>query len=357
MTGNYSDLVDELKSKDPTLSWHEIAQLTNQYSGEQARSKYRRHKKSRNAKDPQPITPDETLMVSYLDKKSKMNLDWRELIDLAATAQNINKDLDDTQRTADVRRKTDKPIGIVYTGDWHLGDQATDHVQWAHDMELILDSKELFMVDLGDDRQNARSFKQLSVVLGQALSPKQQAHLLRSIVDELTSKGKLLAKVDGNHDVEWDQRLFGEALQGYLLERMQAPRFVNKGLLKLTVGDELYTNLLFHKSRFSSFLRTTHGAYREHQLSYPADVVAGGHDHVPGFELLPSYQIARDAGMPFGGMSYLVKVGTYQDSEFGWKYFHNGGRPMNITIVFWPNEHRMQPFWSPEDAIRYIRTF
>jgi hypothetical protein len=357
MTGNYADLVDELKLKDSKLSWHEIAELTNQHSGEQARSKYRRHRKSRSVPEIQADMKYENSMVEFLDKKEKIDVDWRELINLAATSQDINKDLDQTQRTAEIRIKTNKPIGIMYTGDWHLGDQATDHTQWARDMEMLLDSKELFMIDLGDDRQNARNFKQLSVVLSQVLSPPQQAHLLRSIVDELTEKEKLLAKVDGNHDVEWDQRLFGEALQSYLLTKMRAPRFKNKGLLKLTVGDELYTMTLFHKSRFSSFLRAGHGAYREHQLTYPADIVAGAHDHIPAFEILPSYQLARDAGMPFGGMSYLIKVGTYQDSDFGWKYFHNGGRPMNTTIVLWPDEHRMQPFWSPEDAIRFIRTF
>jgi len=31
--------------------------------------------------------------------------------------------------------------------------------------------------------------------------------------------------------------------------------------------------------------------------------------------------------MGFGGETYLIKCGTYQDSEFGWRYFGNGGRP------------------------------
>lgn len=356
----YVDYIDQLKAQKPNISWNEIAKLLGEMNGEQVRSKYRRAKKN---PDHSPHTPTsephayEQEMVEFLDKKHKLSTPWQDLLNLAVTGQVINDQLDDTQRTADIHIHTQKPIAVVFTGDWHLGDTATDHVRWAADIRTILEHERVFMIDVGDDRQNARNFRSLSVVLSQVLSPKQQAQLLRSIVDELTDKHKLLAKVDGNHDVEWDQRLFGEALQGYLLEKMDAPRFPNKGLLKLTVGQETYTILLFHKSRFSSFMRNTHGAYREYQLGFPADVVAGGHDHVPGFELINSYQMAREAGLPFGGMTYLIKCGTYQDSEYGWKYFHNGGRPVNITVIFWPDQHRMQVFFNTEDALQFLDTF
>jgi hypothetical protein len=76
----------------------------------------------------------------------------------------------------------------------------------------------------------------------------------------------------GNHDVEFDERIFGQALQYYLLQNMKAPRFQNRGLLNLGVGNEIYTLYLFHKSRFRSVFRPAHGAYREYQFGYPADV-------------------------------------------------------------------------------------
>ena len=34
-----------------------------------------------------------------------------------------------------------------------------------------------------------------------------------------------------------------------------------------------------------------------------------------------------EPGMGFGGETYLIKCGTYQDSEFGWRHFGNDGRP------------------------------
>ena len=102
------------------------------------------------------------------------------------------------------------------------------------------------MIEVGDDRQNMRSFRHLSSVLNQVLSPKHQAHMIRGVVEDLTANDKLLAKVGGNHDEEFDQRIFGEALQGYLLEKMKAPRFKNRGLVYLTVGDPyLYSTWIY----------------------------------------------------------------------------------------------------------------
>jgi hypothetical protein len=72
---------------------------------------------------------------------------------------------------------------------------------------------------------------------------------------------------------------------------------------------------------------------------------------------MPSYQLARDANMGFGGGTYLIKVGTYQDSNYGWKYYHNGGKPARICVVLWPEEHRMAPFFSMNDASRFLETF
>ena len=294
--------------------------------------------------------------IIFEDKKVAEDIGWREYVDLALKAQDINKRSSDIQRTASITIKTDKPIAITYTSDWHLGDGATDHASWLSDMEMMINCPYLYMIDLGDDRQNAKTFKVLSVVLGQVLSPKQQARLVKNLIDELTEKKKLLAKVGGNHDEEFDERLLGEALQSYLLAKIKAPRFSNRGLLKLKIGKETYTNLLLHKSRYSSFLRTNHGNMREHQLSYPADIVASGHNHAPGFEIFNRYELARDAGLPFGGESFLIKTGTYQDSSYGWKYFHGGGMG-NPTVILFPDRHKKLIFMDAKDAIDYLSLY
>ncbi len=294
--------------------------------------------------------------VIFADKKIAEDVDWREFTKLAETVRDIEDRVDNTQRIANIDIETKKPFAIMFTSDWHLGDKGTDHKKWREDIEFVLSAKNLGLIDLGDDRQNMRQFFNLAGVLGQVLSPDQQAIMLRGVVDELTRKNKLIAKVGGNHDEEFDERIFGQALQHYLLENMAAPRFRNRGLIKLTVGETLYSILVFHKSRFKSFLRRTHGAMREHQLSFPADVIAGGHDHEPGMEHFYHYNLAREAGYNFGGETFLIKVGTYQDSDYGWRYFHGSAPPQNYTLVFYPDVHKIVAFTDARDAVTFMRT-
>jgi len=39
--------------------------------------------------------------------------------------------------------------------------------------------------------------------------------------------------------------------------------------------------------------------------------------------------------MGFGDEACLIRCGTCRNSDFGWRYFGNGGRPMNPTVVLW----------------------
>ena len=293
----------------------------------------------------------------FADKKQKEDVNWREFAKVADSNKAFRERISTSQRTAKVLIKTKCPIAVMFSGDWHLGDRYVDYETWVSDIEFLLSHDNLYMVDVGDDRQNLRVFRHLAAVFQQVLSPKQQAHMLRSVIEDLTAKDKLLAKVGGNHDEEFDQRIFGEALQSYLLEKMKAPFFPNRGLVFLTVGDIEYSMLLFHKSRYKSYLRRTHGAMREHQLSYPADIIAGGHDHQPGMEHLHHYSLADQEDRGFGGETIFIKVGTYQDSDYGWRYFSNGGMVGNYTVVLFPDQKKMIPFTNPRDAVAFLKSW
>lgn len=345
--------VEELRLEEPGLTWEAMAKQLGFSTGEALRSEYRRRKADEQIDEIETDKPK----IEFLHSGGGEAPDWRELAERSAVISEKRSKISPLIKSTRAYIATKSPIGIVFSGDWHLGSSGLDYKKWLKDMETIMSNDKLFLVDLGDDRQNMRSFKDLSGVLEQVMTPKEQALFMRGLVNELTDTNKLLCKVDGNHDVEFDERIFGEALQWYLMENMKAPRFKNKGLLFLEVGDETYSMYVFHKSRFRSIFRAAHGAFREWQFGYPADVVAGGHDHTPGFEMLPNYQVAREAGMGFGGLTFLIKIGTYQESKYGYKYFHNGGAPEAITIVLWPDTHKMQAFLSIEDAARFIDTY
>lgn len=343
------DIIDELVAEHGR-SWVKISEIIGEHP-EKLRSIYRRKVQADTTTD-----PDKDLQaIEFRDKKTQELPPWRDLVDHAINGESINEDLEFRQRTAEIRINTDKPVIVVYTGDWHLGDGATDHKRWLKDIDMIINTPNAYLVDLGDDYQNMRSFKSLSAVLNQVLTPPQQAAMMKSLVLELTSQNKIIAKIGGNHDEEFDLRLFGEAVQAYLYEKMNAPIFPNRGLVHLSVGKQTYTNLLFHKSRFRSILRPAHGAYREWQLGYPAEVVVGAHDHTPAFEVFWAHQVgyARERDQSNGEV-FLIKIGTYQDSEFGYRYFHGGGFPLNPAVVYYPNKHKKVAFLNVEDAIKFL---
>lgn len=338
-------------AREAGLSWAEIAVEYGFVSADAARMQFRRARAR-----PEVPANDDLLdpALLILDRKEVCPLGWRELLDLAQRTQAANAAVEDSQEFCQLHIDSDEPIAVMYSGDWHLGGRV-DYDSWAADIEFVLNTDGLYLVDLGDDIDNMRSFRDLSAVLSGSLSPKQQVVLLTGLIDELTAKEKLLAKVSGNHDEEFDERLFGQSIQGYLLRNMRAPRFRNRGLLKLTVGTTTYTNLLFHKSRFSSFMRAAHGNYREYTMHFPADVVAGAHTHAPGVEAIWHYTEARRHGFDFGGMSLLIKVGSPAKSAYGWRYFHHESYA-SPTVVYWPHEHKKLWFLDPRDAVQFIRS-
>lgn len=354
----------ELRAQNPEATWKQLGEMCG-LSREQYRKRYHKlvggnfkEEDAAELKD-DPTEKDLSDFVTiFHDKREKKDVNWRELLRVAQINQKVKGDLSDTQTSADVTIDTSEPIIVTLQGDWHLGHAAVQYDQWSRDIELIIETPGVFMIDLGDSYNNMRTFKTLSAVLSQVLPPDMQAAMFKSIVDELTSRGKLLAKVDGNHDAEFDERIFGEQLQSYLLANMKAPRFPNRGLLNLHVGKETWRLLLFHKSRFRSIINPTHGAIREYQMDFPADIVAGGHDHVPAASIVYSNMRAATVGAGFGGESFLIKVGTYQHdtSGFGYRYFHDGGIPVFFSVVFDPSNRKKYLFSDLGDAISWRKS-
>ena len=211
--------VREIIAEEPRLTWNQIGKRLGE-DPEKLRSLYRRARKkdedfpkkgSQDLFDNDEYLEEEDYLTCE-DKKYAEKIDWRELISHAEKGVEINERLSVTQKIAHMSLKTDEPIAVVYTGDWHLGSNITNYLEWRKDMQFIMDTDNLYMVTLGDDNENMRNFKTLKTVLSQVLSPPQQVSLMFSLIDELTSKNKLLAKISGNHESEFDERLFGQSL-------------------------------------------------------------------------------------------------------------------------------------------------
>jgi hypothetical protein len=352
-------LLSEIKHyRNNGSSWQKTAILVGHDNGDTLRKYYSKY--SHLVEDDIDTGDDEQdeyyAHVKFEDSKNdgENPVPWRDILAHAEAGAELSDRLDTTQETANVSIDTKGPIAVCYTSDWHLGDIAVDYQRWKQDIQMILDTPNMYIITLGDLYENMRSFKFLATVLNQAINAKQQVKLLTGIADELSFKHKLLGAVEGNHDGEFDERIFGESLQEQVFASSRAPRFKNKGVLSLNVGGEVYDNLLFHKSRYRSILRPAHGAYREWEFIYPAEVVAGGHDHQPALEVFWGYQIARDMGKNFGGETYLIKLGSYQNGDFRLKYFQRG-YPILPTVIYYPDRHEKRIVFHPSHALDLLR--
>lgn len=306
-----------------------------------------RHKKEKEERE----TDGDWYEPIFLDKKKSERPDWREYVDIANKKRQLAYMVSDTQRFSEVA--ISGPALVCYSADWQLGAVGVDYNLWLSHITAVLDTPGVYMMVLGDERENMRSFRSLKPVLDQVLSPMDQSMLMEGLAVELCENGKLLALVEGNHDAEFDERTFGQTINHYIYRESDAPRFKNRGIIRLHVGEQVWPHLVFHKSRYRSFYNALHGAKRQYQLSFPAKVVAGAHDHEPGIEYYWHYQNLLEAGYTIGGMSILLRTGTFSDSDYGWSNYGTGFMPVMPCVLFEGNE--MIAFPTLEQGIRHLK--
>jgi len=281
---------------------------------------------------------DRQVMARLEEKEPAKPIHWRKLLEIANETQGAMEALEVAKDIQERRIPGDPYPIVVYSGDWHLGHKATSYTRWLYEIAMLLRSVNTYLIDLGDNRQNSRSTRHLAWVLSQVLPVELQAQLIVSVTQELVGEKKLLSKIGGTHDSWFDQGVAGEELLRWLYRQNESIAFFeNKGLLKLIVefeeGEKEFSHLLFHKARYRSFLSTLHGNRREYQLTFPAKVVAGAHDHEPGAEMYWHYGLSERAGYDFGGWSWNIKVGAFTSAE---NQFRDLGAFHHRTEVFCP---------------------
>ena len=285
------------------------------------------------------------------DKK----LDWKGWLDFAVkTKDTLVTEGDFTcQQVAEWGVKTG-PVAIVFSSDWHLGSIATNYKVFKQNIEYLIETKDLYMVVVGDTIDNFLQFPDKSAVLAQVLNPLYQKKMLKSIIDELIGNGKIIATGWGDHDSRFEEKLSGSDVIRTLTAN-RIPYFPGKGVLKMTVGKQDYTCSVTHKSRFNSYINETHGSSQEYRTFIPADICVTGHLHSPAFSVCHRLPIAREAGMKCGGQVILIRTGSYKQTDIYSMRFWNAGVIGTPTVVMYGDQWKLMPFATAEDAVSYMR--
>lgn len=273
-------------------------------------------------------------------------LNGEKLWDAVTTLQKACRDelaqeiLTDVEITID----SEKPFGIVFMSDWHLGGMGTDHEALIRDIELINSCRSLMAYVGGDPIDNFIPEKLSHAGRdSQLVKPGYQWELFRYAIERI--RPSLLAVGRGNHD-GWTARNSGiegisQALQGIPVLHTGEDTYID-----LTVGKQTYTIYRKHRPIGSSRTNRTAGVKKSYDLGKRLfDVGVTEHHH----------EAAMSSEMRHGRYRWFITTGSYKIEDphaAEWGFMHGGiGTP---CVVFYPWRHKMVAYMNIEDAIEHL---
>lgn len=324
--------------------------------------------------DPEPSRPSPESVLRHLsgeavpgvrdgpafpDWEIPQDVDWREWFDSFETVLDLHKRIDPSQEilTVDLAHH-DAPVCLVMASDLHLGGGFTDHREIRKTMELILETPGMYVALIGDVMEGfIPGEKSAETVEQMAAGLKAQLAAMRSLVDELCKREKILCLTWGDHDAKWFEKLVGlNIVKASFHDRV--PYFQGRGLIRLKVGSEEYFVQVNHAFRGNSQYNPNHAQRKANIKFFPADVTASGHTHKPAFQMMHHYEQLREVGVNIGGKSWLVQCGTWKTGPdpYTIRAWNRGiiGCP---TAVFQPDMHDVDMFEDPAKAIAFRRGF
>ncbi|MFO7172068.1 MAG: metallophosphoesterase [Bacillota bacterium] len=264
------------------------------------------------------VTAPEELIDNYLDA----------LIE----AQAAEHELDTEQDEATVELPADGgPVGVVFTGDWHVGNRWTDHALLREHLRLIRETPGLYWVGMGD---------YADLFLGRKAGIGVQQHVMpldmqRRAVQRLMVDGKALAYLAGNHD-RWLWQMAGVDYVREAAEAAGRPYLGYGGILWIHVGEQRYKVIVWHDYPGRSAINPGNNQRRVRADYGGADVVVLAHLH-------NNY---RQEGTTKAGDYLDLRSGTYKrrDDHAAQTAGAKTGDPRMPLIILWPDEHLVWAF-------------
>jgi hypothetical protein len=276
---------------------------------------------------------------------------YDEATELLRRAQRFNRETLVGVDKADWRPKLEYPnlpFAVGLFTDIHYGSIYTNYDLLDQHLGIVEDTPNFGMVTNGDDVDNF-------IVAGKAatgtyedpLPPQLQTVALIDKLGHLAKIGKLGAMSYGNHNnftfitgydwLETWSRQLGKKI----------PIFTAGGELIVHVGKEKYDLAMSHKYWGVSKLNPTNANKRFLEYEYPdADISFLAHTHQSEMNIFER-----------GGKERIAAIGgTYKEGE-PWPRQQGIGRRAGqpgLTVLLWPNEHKMMGFKHSVDAQQFM---
>jgi hypothetical protein len=238
----------------------------------------------------------------------------------------------------------DRPYGVAFPGDPHLGDPGCNITAIMRDLEIVDQTDGLHAINMGDLTNNWVGFLQ-RLYGGQEITTKEETEMMRWLL-----KHDWLAVILGNHD-KWSDK-------AEMLCRELGVAYVSHGsTFKVHAGDSVLKIDARHTHRGHSQYNPAHAQAKQNYRGSDAHIIVGAHTHVSAYTVLRN-------GVS-GHMGHAIRVGSYKEAD---EYadangFHEDTIAPSCMAVVDPREEGevgfVQVFWDLQrgaDYLTYLRS-
>src|SRR5690606_7724957 len=179
------------------------------------------------------------------------------------------------------------PVGIAFTGDWHLGASGVDTNRLQDDLRTIGQTEGLYGIGMGDYVEGVSIYTKAVSAMYSGLFNDGDLQEMAFLLRARDADGKWLALISGNHD-EWLRRAGGLSRVSRMLKQLglngnRPPHFhQGGGTVFAHVGGQRYVIAVVHNAKGNSQLNTSNAQRRTFD-SFPTwencDVICCGHLH------------------------------------------------------------------------------
>lgn len=194
-----------------------------------------------------------------------------------------------SQAEATIKLKGSLPIAIVGLGDLHLGSIFSNTKEIQRKFKEIEETPNMYVVLMSNLIDNAIPSQFPSNMLNNSLNPDKQILVMRSMIESLNKKGKVLGAVTSPCHEGWSWKHAGQDINELLFnfEDRNFPVLQNGGKLTIKFDKQKYTGYLFHQvGPFESNFNKTHALKQLNRLTegMSGDFLFGAHRHVNSTE-------------------------------------------------------------------------
>lgn len=282
--------------------------------------------------------------VTFEDRKEPTSEDVDKYYDQLKALNHAAMQLESKQTKATISLDEDKPVGIAFWGDWHMGCRGVDYDKLDEDTEIIRNTDGLYVIGMGDYKDNASGLVHQDGTHDSIATTDLQDKLVMRRFEQTADKH--IVTIRGCHD-DWDKRNSNKDFIQALCGITGAVNLWHGGIINLTVGDIEYRIGARHKYKFESSLNTTNTQRNFMNEFGPCDIIALAHKHF--CELEHTERMGTEV--------IYLRSGSYKRyDEFGQKLAgYEGIHGVPLCILF-PHERQIIPFRRLEDGVAVLKT-